>query len=89
MSRTHDRGQLDSELFAAWWVGRWGIRAGVSHMSTETRRRVPWTAATIDSALSDSRVRGGGLPHRALTVSFPARSGALMGMALARPLRER
>lgn len=32
---THDRGQLDSELFAAIWFGRWGLRAGVSHMSTE------------------------------------------------------
>jgi hypothetical protein len=32
---THDRGQLDSEFFAAYWFGAWGVRAGVSHMSTE------------------------------------------------------
>lgn len=32
---THDRGQLDSELFVAWWWRGWGVRAGVSHMSTE------------------------------------------------------
>ena len=32
---THDRGQLDSEFFLAYWFGSWGIRAGVSHMSTE------------------------------------------------------
>ncbi len=31
----HDRGQLDSEFFASYWFGRWGIRAGASHMSTE------------------------------------------------------
>jgi hypothetical protein len=31
----HDRGQLDSEFFVAYWAGAWGIRAGVSHMSTE------------------------------------------------------
>lgn len=31
----HDHGQLDSELFLAYWFGRFGIRAGVSHMSTE------------------------------------------------------
>ncbi len=32
---THDRGQLDSEFFLAYWFGDWGVRAGVSHMSTE------------------------------------------------------
>jgi hypothetical protein len=32
---THDRGQLDSEFFLAYWFGAWGVRAGVSHMSTE------------------------------------------------------
>ena len=26
---THDRGQLDSEFFLAYWFGSWGIRAGV------------------------------------------------------------
>ena len=31
----HDQGQLDSELFAAYWLNPWGLRAGVSHMSTE------------------------------------------------------
>ena len=31
----HDYGQLDSEFFAGYWTGSWGIRAGVSHMSTE------------------------------------------------------
>jgi hypothetical protein len=31
----HDYGQLDSEFFAGYWVGSWGLRAGVSHMSTE------------------------------------------------------
>ncbi len=31
----HDRGQLDSEFFLAYWVNSWGVRAGVSHMSTE------------------------------------------------------
>jgi hypothetical protein len=31
----HDRGQLDSEFFLAYWFDSWGIRAGVSHMSTE------------------------------------------------------
>jgi hypothetical protein len=31
----HDRGQLDSEFFAAYWFGQWGLRVGVSHMSTE------------------------------------------------------
>ncbi len=31
----HDRGQLDSEFFAAYWFGPWGVRAGASHMSTE------------------------------------------------------
>lgn len=38
----HDRGQLDSEFFLAYWVGGWGVRAGVSHMSTEytTARRL-------------------------------------------------
>ena len=38
----HDRGQLDSEFFLAYWVGAWGVRAGVSHMSTEytTARRL-------------------------------------------------
>jgi hypothetical protein len=30
-----DRGQLDSEFFLAYWSGSWGVRAGVSHMSTE------------------------------------------------------
>ena len=32
---THDHGQLDSEFFAAYWSGSWGIRVGASHMSTE------------------------------------------------------
>lgn len=32
---THDYGQLDSEFFLAYWFGSWGVRAGVSHMSTE------------------------------------------------------
>jgi len=32
---THDRGQLDSEFFLAYWFDAWGVRAGVSHMSTE------------------------------------------------------
>jgi hypothetical protein len=38
----HDRGQLDSEFFASYWFGRWGVRAGASHMSTEytTDRRL-------------------------------------------------
>jgi hypothetical protein len=38
----HDRGQLDSEFFLAYWFGSWGVRAGVSHMSTEytTSRRL-------------------------------------------------
>src|SRR5258707_9674801 len=31
----HDYGQLDSEFFAGYWFGSWGVRAGVSHMSTE------------------------------------------------------
>lgn len=31
----HDRGQLDSEFFLAYFPGSWGVRAGVSHMSTE------------------------------------------------------
>jgi hypothetical protein len=31
----HDRGQLDSEFFLAYWFGSLGVRAGVSHMSTE------------------------------------------------------
>src|SRR5260370_28509264 len=31
----HDYGQLDSEFFAGYWWGSWGVRAGVSHMSTE------------------------------------------------------
>jgi len=31
----NDRGQLDSELFAAYWFEHWGVRAGISHMSTE------------------------------------------------------
>jgi hypothetical protein len=31
----HDYGQLDSEFFAGYWRGSWGVRAGVSHMSTE------------------------------------------------------
>ena len=31
----HDRGQLDSEFFVAYWFGSWGLRAGASHMSTE------------------------------------------------------
>lgn len=31
----HDYGQLDSEFFAGYWTGPWGVRAGVSHMSTE------------------------------------------------------
>jgi len=31
----HDRGQLDSEFFASYWFGPWGVRAGASHMSTE------------------------------------------------------
>jgi len=31
----NDRGQLDSEFFLAYWFGSWGVRAGVSHMSTE------------------------------------------------------
>jgi len=31
----HDYGQLDSEFFAGYWMGSWGVRAGVSHMSTE------------------------------------------------------
>jgi hypothetical protein len=37
-----DRGQLDSEFYLAYWFGRWGVRAGVSHMSTEylTARRL-------------------------------------------------
>jgi hypothetical protein len=38
----HDRGQLDSEFFLAYWFGSLGVRAGVSHMSTEytTSRRL-------------------------------------------------
>lgn len=38
----HDRGQLDSEVFLAPWFGAVGVRAGVSHMSTEytTARRL-------------------------------------------------
>ncbi len=38
----HDRGQLDSEFFVAYWFASWGVRAGVSHMSTEytTSRRL-------------------------------------------------
>jgi len=31
----HDHGQLDSEFFAAYWVDPWGVRVGISHMSTE------------------------------------------------------
>lgn len=31
----HDYGQLDSEFFAGYWTGPWGVRAGISHMSTE------------------------------------------------------
>ena len=31
----HDFGQLDSEFFLAYWLGTWGLRAGISHMSTE------------------------------------------------------
>ena len=31
----HDFGQLDSEFFLAYWLGPWGVRAGLSHMSTE------------------------------------------------------
>jgi len=31
----HDYGQLDSEFFAAYWFDSWGVRVGVSHMSTE------------------------------------------------------
>jgi hypothetical protein len=31
----HDHGQLDSEFFAAYWFDSWGVRVGVSHMSTE------------------------------------------------------
>lgn len=31
----HDHGQLDSEFFAAYWFDPWGVRIGVSHMSTE------------------------------------------------------
>jgi len=41
---THDRGQLDSEFFLAYWFGAWGVRAGVSHMSTEYT-----TARTLDA----------------------------------------
>ena len=31
----HDFGQLDSEFFLAYWLGPWGVRAGLGHMSTE------------------------------------------------------
>jgi hypothetical protein len=31
----HDHGQLDSEFFLAYWFGSWGVRTGLSHMSTE------------------------------------------------------
>lgn len=30
-----DKGQLNSELFAAWWFGGWGVRTGISHVITE------------------------------------------------------
>ena len=31
----HDFGQLDSEFYLAYWLGPWGLRVGLSHMSTE------------------------------------------------------
>ena len=37
----NDRGQLDSEFFAAYWFEHWGVRAGVSHMSTEYTLALP------------------------------------------------
>lgn len=30
-----DQGQLNSELFVAWWFGGWGVRTGISHVITE------------------------------------------------------
>ena len=30
-----DKGQLNSEFFAAWWFGELGVRAGLSHIITE------------------------------------------------------
>jgi hypothetical protein len=30
-----DKGQLNSEFFAAWWFGEVGVRAGLSHIITE------------------------------------------------------
>lgn len=30
-----DKGQLNSEFFAAWWFGEFGVRAGLSHVITE------------------------------------------------------
>ena len=32
---SNDKGQLNSEFFAAWWFGDWGVRAGLSHVIAE------------------------------------------------------
>jgi len=52
----NDRGQLDSEFFAAYWFEHWGVRAGLSHSSTEYTLAAPVDGGNTTFRLPVTRI---------------------------------